>query len=255
MSYSIFLDFDGTLLPKGAKRISERNLKILTDLQKAGHKIFLNTGRPASFLDIDACRGFRFDGYLCGCAFINLRGKQIMADTMTADESQPILAHFYGRDIAVLIEGELAMYIAYPKEGYPEDNGIIPLKDMGEIFKVCELEPITKMNILADLSPEDLDFVSQFADPIPRPESHCTEVVIKGHDKALLIKTVAEYSELDRDKIIAMGDTTNDIPMLEYAPISVAMGNASEEVKSHAKYVTKTDKEDGVAVFLEEFFQ
>ncbi len=255
MAYSIFLDFDGTLLPGGETKISDRNLKVLTDLQKAGHKIFMNTGRPAGFLDIDACRGFRFDGYLCGCAYINLRGKQIMADTMTADELQPIAAHFFGRDITVLLEGELAVYAAYDKEEKTARDGFIPVNDISEIFKVCELEPITKMNILSDLSEEDLAFVSQFADPIPRPESHCTEVVLKGHDKALLIKTTAEYLDLAPDKIIAMGDTTNDISMLEFAPISVAMGNASEEVKKHAKFVTAPANEDGVAVFLEEFFK
>ncbi len=255
MAYSVFLDFDGTLLPGGAKKISDRNLKVLTDLQKAGHKIFMNTGRSAGFLDIDACRGFKFDGYLCGCAYINLRGKQIMADTMTADELQPIAAHFFGRDIIVLLEGELAVYAAYDKEEKMAKKGFIPLNDINEIFKVCELEPITKMTILADLSEEDLAFVSQFAHPIPRPDSHCTEVVLKGHDKALLIKTTAEYWGLEKNKIIAIGDTTNDIPMLEYAPISVAMGHAAAEVKQHAKYITASDKEDGVAVFLEEFFQ
>ncbi len=256
MSYSIFLDFDGTLVPTERDRFSDRTLKALTDAQNAGHKIFLNTGRAMSYLNVDAFRGFRFDGYLCGCSYVNVGGKLLMADRLTADETQPVVAHFYGRDVIVLLEGELSMYAAYDKGRVTEKNGFIPLNDMNEIFRICELEPITKMNVLTLLTDEeDLAFIRQFADPILRDDANCTELVPKGHDKAFVMKTVLDYLELDPEKVIAIGDTRNDIPMLKAAPISVAMGNASEEVKAHAKYVTKSSEEDGVAKFLEEFLK
>lgn len=252
MSYSVFLDFDGTLLPVGQTKISDRTLAALTDAQAKGHKIFLNTGRALSFLNVDAFRGFRFDGYLCGSAYINVRGKVLMADGLTADETQPIVAHFYGRDVIVLLEGENTMWAAYDTEGIMEKDGMIPLNDMQEIFRVCELEPITKMNVLTKLrDEEDLAFVRQFADPVLREDEDCTELVPKGHDKAYVMNAVVTMLELDPETVVAIGDSNNDLPMLDAAPISVAMGNASDKVKAHAKFVTSSAEQDGVAEFLE----
>ncbi len=254
MPYSIFLDLDGTLLPGGERQFSDKTLKALTETQAAGHKIFLNTGRPASNLPVDSFRGFKFDGYLCGCTYVTVGGKLIMADHLSADESQPIVAHFYNRDTIVLLEGELAVYAAYDKENSTEKYGYIPLNDMSEIFKVCELEPISKISIWKKLSEKDVAFVQQFAH-ILRIEANCTEITPFGHDKAYVMNAVIDYLDLDPEKVIAMGDSGNDIAMLDAAPISVAMSTASEEVKSHAKYVTKSAKEDGVTVFLEEFLK
>ena len=255
MSYSVFLDFDGTLLVPGAKKISKRVIQALTEAQKKGHRIFLNTGRALSFLDIDAFDGFRFDGYLCGCAYINVGGRVLMADRLTADETQPIVAHFYGRDLIVLLEGENAMYAAYDKNEVMTEQGMIPLNDMNDIFRVCELEPITKMNVLTNLGEEDLDFIRQFATPIERDDTACTEIVPMGHSKAFVMQKAVEYLDLDPEKVIAIGDSTNDLAMLDAAPISVAMGNASDLVKSHTKHVTDTVNDDGVATFLEGFLK
>lgn len=252
MSYSIFLDLDGTLL--SGSKFSDKTLNVLTETQAAGHKIFLNTGRPASNLPVDAFRGFKFDGYLCGCTYVTVGGKLIMADRLSADESQPIVAHFLNRNAIVLLEGELAVYAVYDKERTTEQYGYIPLNDMGEIFKVCELEPISKMTIWEELAEEDLAFVRQFAH-ILRIEPHCTEITPIGHDKAYAMKRVLDYLGTDPEKVIAIGDSKNDIAMLDAAPISVAMANTPDDVKSHAKYVTASAKEDGVAVFLEEFLK
>ena len=86
MSYSVFLDFDGTLKASGADKMSPRVVNALRAAQEKGHKIFLNTGRAVSFLDVDAFNGFRFDGFLCGCSYINVKGRVLMADRLTADE-------------------------------------------------------------------------------------------------------------------------------------------------------------------------
>ena len=250
MSYSVFMDFDGTLVAEGNGKFSDRTLKALTEAQKRGHKLFLNTGRAPSFINVDAYRGFRFDGHLCGCGcYINVGGKALRSEHLTADQSQPIVAHFYGRDIIVLLEGELDMYAAYAT---PEKTVFTPVNDMNEIFRICELEPITKINVLKLLEGEDLEFVRQFGDPIPRTDSNCTEIVPFGCSKASAMEAVIDYLDLDREKVVAIGDTTNDISMLEAAPISYAMGNAKDEVKARAKLVTRSVREDGVAVALEE---
>lgn len=252
MGYSFFLDLDGTLLSSPSGRFSDRTLSVLTRLQQEGNKIYLNTGRPAGFLPVDAFRGFRFDGYLCGCSYINCGGKLILDDLLGADLSEPIVMHFYGRNIPVLLEGEEAVWAAYDTDG---STGFIPVNDPSEIFRICELERITKLNILSLLPEEDLNFIREFADPIVRGDANCTEVVRKGNSKGTALQLVVNAFDLDPNKTVAIGDTSNDIPMFEAAAYSVAMGNALPEIQAKAESVTLSCEEDGAAAAMEAFLK
>jgi hydroxymethylpyrimidine pyrophosphatase-like HAD family hydrolase len=53
--------------------------------------------------------------------------------------------------------------------------------------------------------------------------------------------------------VIAIGDSGNDLSMIEFAGLGVAMGNASNEIKAQADFVTDTNMNDGVAMVVEEF--
>ena len=58
---------------------------------------------------------------------------------------------------------------------------------------------------------------------------------------------------IDKDDVIAVGDGFNDLSMIEYAGLGVAMDNAPGEVKSRANFVTSSNEEDGVAKVIEKF--
>ncbi|WP_419151931.1 HAD-IIB family hydrolase [Aeribacillus alveayuensis] len=83
-------------------------------------------------------------------------------------------------------------------------------------------------------------------------ESICLENNIYGVNKAVGLQKIASYYNIPQERIIAFGDEDNDLEMLQYAGLGVAMGNAIPEVKAAANYVTKTNEEDGVALFLQE---
>jgi len=78
------------------------------------------------------------------------------------------------------------------------------------------------------------------------------EVVRKGLNKAVGVSLIAKDLGIPRDCIIAFGDEDNDLEMIEYAGIGVAMGNGINELKSIANEVTGTNNEDGIANFLSE---
>ena len=71
--------------------------------------------------------------------------------------------------------------------------------------------------------------------------------------KTSAINVLQKKFNVKQSEIIAMGDNYNDIDMLEYAGLGIAMGNAPEEVKKHGNDVTLTNDEDGVAVALEKY--
>ena len=79
------------------------------------------------------------------------------------------------------------------------------------------------------------------------------EILPQGISKATALAQLAEKLEILPDEIMAIGDANNDIEMLEFAGLPIAMGNASDYVKSFAKDVTASNNEDGVAAAIKKW--
>lgn len=80
-----------------------------------------------------------------------------------------------------------------------------------------------------------------------------TDIVPRGGSKQVGMEKLLAHFGIRREECMAFGDGGNDIPMLRYAGIGVAMGNAREEVKAAADYVTSSVDEDGIAMALRHF--
>jgi Cof subfamily protein (haloacid dehalogenase superfamily) len=85
--------------------------------------------------------------------------------------------------------------------------------------------------------------------------SHHTTLEINhiSAEKGKALGVIADSCGFVPEEVAAIGDGMNDVSMFEYAGISVAMGNASEQVKRHAKFVTGPNSEDGLAQMLEQW--
>ena len=81
------------------------------------------------------------------------------------------------------------------------------------------------------------------------------EVMNEGVDKGNAVKILAEKMNIDREDIIAFGDNYNDIEMIKFAGLGVAMGNAEELIKQEADYVTDTNQDSGVAKAIYKFLE
>ena len=78
------------------------------------------------------------------------------------------------------------------------------------------------------------------------------EITHVNAKKSLGIEYVMKLKNIDRDSTVAFGDGENDISMLQSAGYSIVMGNASDKVKEHADFITKSNIEDGVAYVVED---
>lgn len=78
------------------------------------------------------------------------------------------------------------------------------------------------------------------------------DVVLKGMNKGIGLLELMDVLNLKREEVIAVGDNYNDLEMLELAGVSVAMGNAIDEVKAKASFITKASSEDGIYFALKE---
>ncbi|GAE93602.1 haloacid dehalogenase-like hydrolase [Gracilibacillus boraciitolerans JCM 21714] len=81
------------------------------------------------------------------------------------------------------------------------------------------------------------------------------EVVRKGISKAVGLKKIAYYFHIPVDHVIAFGDEDNDLEMIDYAGVGVAMENAIGELKQIAKYHTKSNEQDGIGSFLSDYLK
>lgn len=84
--------------------------------------------------------------------------------------------------------------------------------------------------------------------------SRSVEINNKGVSKGNAVKALANYYGFKREEVVCIGDNENDISMIEYAGFGVAMGNAIQDVKDLADYITDTNKEDGVAKAIKKIF-
>ena len=79
------------------------------------------------------------------------------------------------------------------------------------------------------------------------------EFVDKHSTKAIAMQKLGEYYKISSEEMIAVGDGFNDLSMIEYAGLGIAMANAEDKIKKSAKYVTLSNDEDGIAHVIYEF--
>ena len=266
MRYRVLaLDLDGTLTDS-EKKVTPLTRQALSRAHDEGLTIVLASGRPilgirplAEDLDLGA-----MDGYIIaynGGEIVSCRtGKSLVRKTIDTRHYPAIcaLAREYG--LAALTydaAGVIAEDISDPyviKEGY---NNTIPLRkverledailwDAVKFMIVGEPEKIARaLSPIADAFEDELD--------VYLSEPYFMEVVPKGVEKAGALATLLGILGCDRSSLVAIGDGLNDLAMMSYAGLSIAMGNAYDEVKSQADRVTRSNDEDGVAYAIENY--
>lgn len=86
-----------------------------------------------------------------------------------------------------------------------------------------------------------------------RSEAYFLELVPKGIDKAQALSVLLKELGNKKEELIAIGDGFNDISMIKYAGLGVAMANAQDIVRQNANFITASNEEDGVAAVVEKF--
>ena len=111
---------------------------------------------------------------------------------------------------------------------------------MGSAEEIQRVEPVLKQ-ALPHLS-------------IHRSKDEYLEIMNPAATKAKAIQFMAQHLGINAKQVIAFGDNFNDLDMLQYAGLSIAMGNAPDAIKQVAKEVTATNNEDGIALVLNRVF-
>ncbi|PJG82538.1 Cof-type HAD-IIB family hydrolase [Caviibacterium pharyngocola] len=139
------------------------------------------------------------------------------------------------------------------------------IKQEGEItglsakIKPQELTDVHKILIMSDakyIAPLEKQLQQQFPHlSIHRSKGEYLEIMNNAATKSAAIRFMEKHLSLCADEVIAFGDNFNDLDMLQYAGLSVAMGNAPDEIKNAAKEVTADHNHDGIALVLNRVFK
>jgi len=139
-----------------------------------------------------------------------------------------------------------------------EITNIIPkITDYNKLIESWKTEGTGPNKILCMANPDKIIFLKENikASDLNIYPSKPTylEIMPTNASKTSAINCLQKKFAINKDEIIAMGDNYNDIDMLEYAGLGIAMGNAPDDVKKHADDVTLTNDEDGVAEALKKY--
>lgn len=249
-----FFDVDGTLIEfrKGIYDISHQLRSALKTIKERGDKYFICTGRAHGTLP-DAIRTMEADGYsLCAGAFVTVDDKVLRNEHFSEETLSFMMERVMQFDVLIILECGFELYSnVFSKENGEEllkmwaiDRKYVkPLEDYRGL-KVNKIS-ITFNNL------EDIKSMEDFSDRgitvLPQPTEDSFDITLSSCTKKDGVIAVKEYFKCEEEtKVIAFGDSYNDIEMIEYADLGVAMGNAVDDLKKAADFVTLNVEEDGV---------
>lgn len=255
MIKALFFDIDGTLVSFGAPGMSETLKDSLHELRARGVKLFISSGRHV--LVMNNIDNFPFDGYIAmNGALTILDGEVIDHHPLQKDLSLKIAGITREMNVAcwafadtvcgINFENELTREVSRTLNFFPESY-----LDLEEVAREHDVYQYT-MYMSVEEERKYLHPVLQGVE-YPRWHPYFADIVPGGLSKSYGASRILERIGVEPGECMAFGDGGNDIPMLRYAGIGVAMANAPDEVKAAAGYVTDSVDDDGVVSALERF--
>lgn len=242
---AVFMDIDGTLM--GHNGVSGRVIDAIQRTRSRGNLFFVCTGRSLGNMPGELLQAEYLDGYIMGCGMHCVFGNRDVYHERISRELVLEVAKFsFERRQECWYEGETRMLATYSEFEQIEKFDTI------EMFAdAIEKEPISKMTIQGPYREEYGVYFSKWFDLYAM--GTYSDVVLRGVTKATGMQHMLDYLNIDKANCIGVGDSLNDLPMIEFAGLGVAMGNAPEAVKARADVVTDTCQNDGVATMIERY--
>lgn len=255
----IFFDIDGTIIGWDGY-IPASAVQAIHSARKAGNLCVINTGRPYSHID-PLVKAIGFDGFVCSCGQHLVLNEEVIFHTgFDSELGREIIATARRCRMDTVYEAEHGIWFDVIHEDEPEMISATWVQFEQRGFDVHQSVDIPGFHFdkLCAFVREDsdtgqfLEFMEKHGSIIYR-EGGMLEITRRGYSKESGLKQMIHRLGIRLEDCYAIGDSTNDLPMLRSVPHSIAMGNAPEEVKAAAEYVTASLHEDGIAAALAHF--
>ena len=263
----LVLDVDGTL-HNSHREISDATKNALIEAQKRGKTIAIASGRSIAGIrqTASAISLEEYGGYVIaynGTTVINCKtGECIYNQTLPADLIAPVyeeaaklqVAIMAYRDSAkeIIVAGGVTDYVAADAAA-----SCVTIRETDQFVKELSF-PINKIFVSGE--PDKMKEVERILQRkfgsvlnVFRSDPYYVELLPKYTDKGVAVDKLVKYMDITKERVMCVGDSNNDLPMLRYAGMGVAMGNASDRIKEQADYVTDSNDDDGIVKVIEKF--
>lgn len=261
----LVLDIDGTLTNSN-KEITDNTRQAIIDVQERGHIVMLASGRPtpgmkryAAELELE-----KYGGYLLsfnGGRIVNCRTGEIVYQRILPPQVIPGLYRFAcDNDCGILTYFGDNIILGTRTDDYVALESRINGMPVKQVDNFLEFVDFDVNKCLMTAPPEKAEqFVKILQEryegrlSIYRSEPFFIEIMPLNVDKATSLDRMLETVGMTRENAICCGDGFNDLTMIEYAGVGVAMANAQPAVKEAADYITASNDEDGIVQVIDEF--
>ena len=270
----LFIDIDGTLFDHEKDAIPESAKDAILNAKSKGHKIFLSTGRPYADIDKEIL-DFPLDGMIVSCgAVVYVENEPIYCKTYPQKELINLIQFMLNHDIGFSLDGIHKNYLS--EEAFNCLSGLMFKNNEDselsrammaknncftfEEMKEEDLKEVVKISIFT----KNKESCEKLFQRIPESlvgfmyknnhlDLYNGERSIKGITKATGLKQITSYLNIPIEDTIAIGDSLNDLDILQAVGLSICMGNGADECKKVADFTTKDISDDGLAYALQHF--
>jgi Cof subfamily protein (haloacid dehalogenase superfamily) len=254
----VFFDVDGTISTEDTFTIPESTKVAMKKSRENGHLLFINTGRTYCSIE-KQIRELDVDGFICGCGTnIFYHGEEVFHHEIDDELRRKIVDLSIATDVENVLEGKEGTWYPhnlrdpqninfrnrYKSQGFPvyeyDKGDYVPFDKMALWYY-----PESDIDTFKNAFKNDLEFI-QRAD-------NFIENIPLGYSKATGIKKIIDMLDIPWENTISIGDSTNDLAMLEYTKESIAMGNSNPVIFDHVTFKTTDINDDGVYNALKHF--
>lgn len=263
MPYKIaFFDMDGTLYQTENDIIQESSLKALRKLREQGILVCVATGRPLNQMKLILERvDFDYMVLINGGFVLDKNYNKLFDNPIDNSTLQDIVSWCEQQKNGLMFHFNNASYIYdkfYPLYDFCRDHHVLDSLFYDETRSYHNHHCAYNSVIMTKDQKSLEEFLVQHemlrSDLIEVAQDHfCFDVFNANNDKFVGIHQVLQKENISWNECICFGDSTNDTKMLEMAGLGVAMGNASDYVKSFADEVTTSVYDNGIANALDKF--
>ncbi|HET7815879.1 MAG TPA: Cof-type HAD-IIB family hydrolase [Candidatus Baltobacteraceae bacterium] len=254
----IALDLDGTLL-NSQEHVSPRNRRAIRTALDLGIRVVLVTGRGVDTpIRISRELGLNLPVICCHGALTKdfLANKTLGHIPVPLQYAKPMVEFAEKNNLTMALYSEELFYRIKGHELYMQDMRGPTWREVASFSDVMHTAP-TFIRILGQTAVDAM--LREFGD-LPLHFKHetwldFTEVAVTSREATkqhALARLCADFQILP-ERVMAIGDSRNDVPMLRWAKMGIAMGNALPEVRQSVQFVTGTNDEDGVAMAIEQY--
>ena len=263
----LVVDIDGTLLNRYGN-ISSEDKKALTKTRATGIRVCLSTGRGVKS-SLSVIEQLSLDGYhiFCDGALVSSpnQGKEIYAQPLSKVVVREMIEFAHRHDVNLELYSAKHYFVERESWSTNAQRQYFGIEStMVDFTKLWERERIIKGGLVTT-NPQEVakarDLCRHFSDSLhfswartpAFPGVDFINILAPGVSKGKALEALTAYLGVSLTEVIAAGDGTNDIPLLASVGLAVAMGNAPDEVKAVADYVTLDVDHSGLAAAIERF--